>query len=135
VKRLNLVDWLLIGTLLPMFIFVVFKSAGSGILHGYYDLPFIFSSAASAESFPILHDVQPLGAGAGLVIGDLALSVNGIDVVATSHSAGSCGSLIGFEGFPSGSNPRGENDRLRFGSRRRGWNRANGQNDQLSRRP
>ena len=77
-RRLRVVDWLLIGTLLPIWLFAVVTSAGYGVVHGYDDLPFTATSAASPDAYPVIRSLQRDRNSDTLAVGDRVVSINGI---------------------------------------------------------
>jgi len=82
VRRLAAVDWLLLGTLLPLCLFGVAMSVVHGVRGDFLCLPFVVSSAPDTQSYPIVRRIlSPLNAEAGsLAVGDRVLRLEGDDL-------------------------------------------------------
>jgi hypothetical protein len=58
VRRLAVIDWLLIGIFMPIFLFGLVMSVVHGVRGDFVCLPFSVSSAPDAQSYPIVRQVQ-----------------------------------------------------------------------------
>ncbi|MFN8643208.1 MAG: PDZ domain-containing protein [Candidatus Binatia bacterium] len=79
-RHLRVVDWLLLGTLVPICAYAIVTSAGYGVVHGYDDLPFTASSAPAADAYPVIRSLQQDRNSDTLAVGDRIISIAGIDM-------------------------------------------------------
>lgn len=81
-RRLAAVDWLLIGTLLPISLFGVVMTVLYGVRHPSLGLPLVVSSAPSDESYPVVRsfNASPGFETDSLAVGDRLLRLKEIDL-------------------------------------------------------
>jgi hypothetical protein len=77
VRRLAAVDWLLLGTLLPIFLFGLVMTVVHGVRGDFVRNPLGLVSAVDEQSYPILRQPPP---SSGLVAGDRLLRLEGSDL-------------------------------------------------------
>jgi hypothetical protein len=82
VRRLAAVDWILIGTLLPICMFGVLMSAVHGSRGEFVFPPMLVSSAPDATSHPIVRRLlaSPDEAANALIVGDRLIRLDGTDL-------------------------------------------------------
>src|SRR5262249_3564620 len=80
--RLAAVDWLLLGTLLPVCVFGLVMTVVHGVRGDFVSLPFWVSSAPDAQSYPTVFRVlsSPNAEAGPLVMGDRLLRLEGSDL-------------------------------------------------------
>ena len=81
-RRLAAVDWLLIGTSLPILLFGVVMSVVHGVHDDFVFPPFLVSSAPDPQSYPIVRELfrSPTMAAGSLAIGDRVERLDGADL-------------------------------------------------------
>jgi class 3 adenylate cyclase len=89
VRRLEPVDWLLIGTLLPICLYGVVMTVGCGLRSPLAQLPFTVSSAPSSEAYPVVRRVLTTATGdpPGLAAGDRVVRLGPDDLRGLSAAA------------------------------------------------
>jgi hypothetical protein len=89
VRRLEPVDWLLIGTLLPICLYGIAMSARCGLRAPLLQLPFTVASAPSASAYPTVRRVLAPAAGEtdGLAAGDHVVRLGHDDLHGLSAAA------------------------------------------------
>jgi class 3 adenylate cyclase len=87
--RLALVDWLLLGTLLPLAVFGVIMTVVHGVRGDFVVAPFLVSAAADQESYPVIAQLwsSPNAKGGQLAVGDRLLRLEDIDLRGVSNAA------------------------------------------------
>ncbi|HXQ21258.1 MAG TPA: hypothetical protein VN812_06250, partial [Candidatus Acidoferrales bacterium] len=87
--RLAAVDWLLLGTLLPVCVFGVVMSVIHGVRGDFVRLPFTVSSAPDEQSYPIVRRVvsTPGAEPSVIAVGDRVLRLEGSDLHGLSLAA------------------------------------------------
>lgn len=98
-RRLAAIDWLLIGTLLPICLFGVVMSVVHGVRGDFVRLPFAASSAPDGQAYPIVRRVisSPSAEAGSVAVGDRVLRPR----LASQVRPSNCGSL-----------PRGQDERV-----------------------
>jgi class 3 adenylate cyclase len=82
VRRLAVVDWFLIGILLPILLFGIVMSIVHGVHGEFVFPPFLVSSAPSARAYPIVREVYPSSSvdAGSIAVGDIVQRLNGLDL-------------------------------------------------------
>ncbi|MBI1814433.1 MAG: zinc ribbon domain-containing protein [Deltaproteobacteria bacterium] len=86
--RLAAVDWLLLGTLLPVCMFGVVMTVVHGVRGDFVIAPFYASSAPDAQSYPVVRRVlsSPSAEASPLAVGDRLLRLDGSDLRGVSFA-------------------------------------------------
>jgi class 3 adenylate cyclase len=86
--RLAAVDWLLIGTLLPLCVFGFVMSVVHGVRGDFVVAPFWVSSALNDQSYPMVDRLlsSPSAATSSLAVGDSVLRLEGSDLRGVSNA-------------------------------------------------
>ena len=86
--RLAAVDWLLLGTLLPVCVFGFVMSVVHGVRGDFVVAPFWVSSAPDAQSYPIVVRIlsSPGAEASPLAVGDRVLRLEGSDLRGVSNA-------------------------------------------------
>lgn len=81
-RRLEVVDWLLVGTLLPILLFGVVMSIVHGLRGEFVFPPLLVSSAPNAQAYPIVRELYPSSSvdAGSIAVGDIVQRLNGIDL-------------------------------------------------------
>jgi Double zinc ribbon len=85
--RLAAVDWLLLGTLLPLCVFGFVMSVVHGVRGDFVLAPFLASSAPDEQSYPMVDQLwsSPSTEASPLAVGDRLLRLEGIDLRGVSN--------------------------------------------------
>ena len=86
--RLALVDWLLLGTLLPLAVFGFVMTVVHGVRGDFLLAPFLVSSAADQQSYPAIAQLwsSPSAEADRLAVGDRLLRLEDIDLRGVSNA-------------------------------------------------
>jgi class 3 adenylate cyclase len=87
--RLAAVDWLLLGTLLPLCVFGLVMTVVHGVRSDFVRLPFAASSAPDEQSYPIVRRVlsSPSAEAGSVAVGDRLLRLEGSELRGLSWAA------------------------------------------------
>jgi hypothetical protein len=83
-----LVDWLLLGTLLPLAVFGFVMTVVHGVRGDFVLAPFLVSSAADQQSYPVIDQLwsSPSAEADWVAVGDRLLRLEDIDLRGVSNA-------------------------------------------------
>ncbi len=85
-RRLAAIDWLLLGTSLPIFLIGVVMSVVCGVRGDFVVAPFYATSAADEQSYPVVAFSSPSAEANPLAVGDRLLRLEGSDLRGVSNA-------------------------------------------------